>query len=272
MPELPEVETTRWGLYPHLIHQSIEQVLIHQSSLRRPIPDNFNALCKGKTILDITRRSKYLILTLTEGAILIHLGMSGHLRILDKNIALKKHDHVEVILSNQQRLRYHDPRRFGLWLYTNCDPLTHPLLTKLGKEPLTESFNIDYLAHRAICKKQSIKSFIMDNQIVVGIGNIYATESLFMSGIHPLTPAGTISKDRLERLIHAIKSILSQALQAGGTTLKDFYSSDGKPGYFALNLNVYGRQGLSCKICHSKIESVIISGRRSTFCPQCQPK
>ncbi|WP_133130411.1 bifunctional DNA-formamidopyrimidine glycosylase/DNA-(apurinic or apyrimidinic site) lyase [Legionella yabuuchiae] len=271
MPELPEVETTRRGLYPHLIDQSITQVIIHQPSLRIPIPDEFPNLCIGKTIIDITRRSKYLILKLTQGSILIHLGMSGNLRVLNENSALKKHDHVEVVLSNRRRLRYHDPRRFGLWLFTANEPLAHPRLATLGPEPLTEFFNVDYLAKKAMHKKQCIKSFIMDNHIVVGVGNIYASESLFISGIHPLTPAGKVSTNKLANLIHSIKLVLNDALDAGGTTLKDFYSSDGKPGYFSQQLKVYGRQDLPCGTCGTIIQAVMISGRRSTFCPQCQP-
>jgi formamidopyrimidine-DNA glycosylase len=268
MPELPEVETTRLAISPCLLNETIKTVVIRHQQLRFPVSRELSS-CAGKKIVGVFRRAKYLLIQLSEHHILLHLGMSGHLRIVTSESAAGKHDHIDLQLTNGLILRYHDPRRFGLWLYITENPLHHPLLSHLGPEPLTDSFNAEYMMQRATGKKQNIKSFIMNNQIVVGVGNIYATESLFLSGIHPLTPAKSLSYDAFCTLSTHIKNILDQAIIAGGTTLKDFFA-DGKPGYFANNLQVYGRKNKPCFNCESLIELVKINGRSTTFCPTCQ--
>ncbi|ETO94186.1 bifunctional DNA-formamidopyrimidine glycosylase/DNA-(apurinic or apyrimidinic site) lyase [Legionella oakridgensis] len=271
MPELPEVETTRRGIHPFLLNQTIERIDIRQGKLRFPATPELNACCSGKQILDVSRRAKYLLLPLSSGTLLIHLGMSGYLRLDNPQSSLKKHDHIDMCLSNDMVLRYHDPRRFGFWLYIAGNLLQHPLIAHLGPEPLSDDFNGDFLYDKARGKTQSIKSFIMNNHVVVGIGNIYATESLFLTGIHPQTASGRLAKEQFIRLSINIKQVLQQAITAGGTTLRDFYSSDGKPGYFSSALHVYGRQGQPCPHCYERILAVTIAGRKSTFCPRCQP-
>ena len=269
MPELPEVETTKRGISPFLINQRIEKVIIRQKQLRLPIPP-LNLICAGETIQTVSRRAKYLLLQLSKGYLLIHLGMSGHLRIVSPELAAEKHDHIDLLLSNGRVLRYNDPRRFGLWLYIEEDPNQHRLLTHLGPEPLTTAFNGGYLFEHAHKKRQSIKSFIMTNEIVVGVGNIYASESLFLAGIHPQRPAGSLTPENFAVLAEHIKQILQLAIEAGGTTLRDFYAFDGKPGYFTLNLQVYGRKNKPCLRCNTLIQTLVISGRNSAFCPNCQ--
>lgn len=271
MPELPEIETTKRGITPHLLHQSILEVVVRQTQLRLPIPPQLNALCSGKVVRNITRRAKYLLLDLSDSHLLIHLGMSGHLRIVDESALAGKHDHVDLYLVNGKILRYNDPRRFGLWLHLIDNPLNHRLLSHLGPEPLTEEFNGEYLYSQAKNKSQCIKTFIMTNSIVVGVGNIYAAESLFLAGIHPKTITKTITKEQMISLSDQIKRVLRQAIEVGGTTLRDFYGVDGKPGYFVNELKIYGRQNEACHICKTTIESLVITGRNSAFCPRCQP-
>ncbi|WP_019215279.1 bifunctional DNA-formamidopyrimidine glycosylase/DNA-(apurinic or apyrimidinic site) lyase [Legionella tunisiensis] len=271
MPELPEIETTRRGLSPFLLSQTITEITIRQPQLRLPVTPALDNLCAGQVVKAIYRRAKYLLLQLSEGYLLIHLGMSGHLRITDKTSIATKHDHIDMLLQNGLILRYNDPRRFGLWLYLKEDPYQHRLLAHLGPEPLDDSFTGGYLIQRARHKKQSIKSFIMSNDVVVGVGNIYATESLFLAGIHPLTPAGSLTLTQYDRLVTHIKQVLEQAIKAGGTTLRDFYAVDGKPGYFTNDLQVYGRKNLPCFQCQTLITTAVIGGRNSAFCPRCQP-
>jgi formamidopyrimidine-DNA glycosylase len=270
MPELPEVETTRLGIYPFLVDKTIQTVIVRQPKLRVLVP-NLNALCRGKKIVAVLRRGKYLLLQLSQDHILIHLGMSGHLRLVQSNHSAGKHDHIDLLLNKGLVLRYNDPRRFGLWLYLIDDPYQHPLLRRLGPEPLSEAFNPQYLHKQAKKKQQNIKSFIMRNEIVVGVGNIYATESLFFAKIHPQMPAGCLNEEQCEQLVWQIKRVLSQAISAGGTTLRDFYAVDGKPGYFANSLQVYGRKNCPCFLCQQLIQTIIIAGRNSAFCPTCQP-
>jgi formamidopyrimidine-DNA glycosylase len=272
MPELPEVETTKQGITPLLINQPIVGVTVRQQQLRLPVTPNLSALCSGKLLITISRRAKYLLLHLSEGYLLIHLGMSGHLRIVNSQAPTGKHDHIDLCMENGSILRYNDPRRFGLWLYIEENPLHHRLLRHLGPEPLTAAFNGDYLYLCSRKKTQCIKSFIMNNKIVVGVGNIYAAESLFLAGIHPLNPAGNLSKEQLFYLSYHIKKVLQQAIDVGGTTLRDFYAADGKPGYFSNELKVYGRRKKNCYACNTLIEVVTISGRNSAFCPTCQPE
>jgi formamidopyrimidine-DNA glycosylase len=270
MPELPEVETTKQGIKLHLEGQIIDKITLRNSQLRLPVPLDIDRLCAGKKIHAITRRAKYILIHLNQGYILIHLGMSGHLRLVPNAIKPEKHDHIDVTITSGLTLRYCDPRRFGLFLYIDNNPYLHPLLAHLGPEPLSENFTSNYLFQKTRNINQPIKSLIMNNQVVVGIGNIYATESLFQTGIHPKTTARTITMDACLSLTLQIKKILQSAIKAGGTTLRDFYTFDGKPGYFSLSLQVYGRKKKPCFQCGSIIESVIISGRHSAFCPQCQ--
>lgn len=271
MPELPEVETTKEGIKPHLENQVIESIIVRNPRLRLPIVSNINDLCANQKIFTVSRRAKYILIKLGRGSLLIHLGMSGHLRIIPSNSPPEKHDHVDLNLKNQLSLRYCDPRRFGLFHYLPDDPYQHPLLTHLGPEPLGEGFDHDYLYQKTRHKNQAIKSFIMNNDVVVGVGNIYATESLFLAGIHPQRPAKTLSYEDCLHLAQHIKAILCAAIKAGGTTLKDFYAYDGKPGYFTLSLKVYGRKNQACSHCSCAIESQVIGGRASAFCPNCQP-
>lgn len=271
MPELPEVETTKEGIRPHLEGQVIDTITVRNPNLRRPIPLNINELCTRKQIIAIKRRAKYLLIHLTEGCLLIHLGMSGHLRIVPNPTLPKKHDHVDINLGNHATLRYCDPRRFGLVHYIDEDPYLHPLLSHLGPEPLSAAFNSDYLYQKIQSRQQAIKSLIMHNEIVVGVGNIYATESLFLAKIHPQTAAKNISYEQCALLTQYIKNTLLAAIEAGGTTLKDFYTFDGTPGYFNISLHVYGRKKQACVNCKQIIETVIIAGRHSAFCPNCQP-
>ncbi|KGP62505.1 5-hydroxymethyluracil DNA glycosylase [Legionella norrlandica] len=271
MPELPEVETTRQGIKPHLEGHVISSVKVRNHKFRLPIPENIDELCAGKLITAIERRGKYILLHLNKGYILIHLGMSGHLRIVPYKTNPQKHDHIDMIMNNGLMLRFCDPRRFGLFFYIDEAPYQHPLLAYLGPEPLSNDFNSAYLLSRAQNKSQSIKSFIMDSQIVVGVGNIYATESLFLAQIHPKTPTKKVNEKIMSSLTGHIKNILQTAIIAGGTTLRDFYSFDGKPGYFSVSLKVYGRKNLACFECNNTIETVVIAGRHSAFCPHCQP-
>lgn len=271
MPELPEVETTKEGIKRHLEQQRIQQVVVRHYGLRIPVADNINELCQQKKIHHISRRAKYIIIQLTEGAILVHLGMSGRLKIVLSNSPAGKHDHIDLVLHNGYTLRYCDPRRFGLFHYVEGPLGELKLLAHLGPEPLTEAFNAEYLFAKTRHKNQPIKSLIMSNEIVVGVGNIYATESLFLAKIHPQNAAKTMNYEQCAVLIQTIKKVLQQAIYAGGTTLKDFYASDGKAGYFNVSLNVYGRSKEPCPQCATPIAAVVIAGRNSAFCPYCQP-
>lgn len=270
MPELPEVETTCRGISPLLQQQTIKTIHIYQSKLRQPVPENMAQLCQNQKIQEVSRRGKYIILKFSQGGILIHLGMTGHLRVLPSLLDRKKHDHIDVILNNGHVLRYHDPRRFGSWQWLEGPQQLHPSLSKLGVEPLSAKFDGRYLMQVCQQKKLPIKSAIMDNHIVVGVGNIYATESLFLSGIHPLTPAGSLSFDQYKKLSYEIKKVLKKAIEAGGTTLKDFMNPEGKPGYFSQSLYVYGRKNSPCLNCGDIIQSITISGRSTAYCPTCQ--
>lgn len=272
MPELPEVETVCRGILPHIINQRVAKVIIRQAQLRWPIPHFFGKQLNGQIIHHITRRGKYLLLYTERGTVIIHLGMSGHLRVLPINEPIKKHDHVDIIFENDVLLRFNDPRRFGTILWTSEDPLLHPLLVDMGPEPLSEDFNGGYIYQRAQHRHIAIKQFIMDGRIVVGVGNIYANEALYMAGIHPLCPAGKISFKNYKKLADAIKKILTEAIESGGSTIRDFLNSTGKPGYFVQQLQVYGRTGLPCNKCRILLEEIRISDRSSVFCPNCQIK
>lgn len=272
MPELPEVETTRRGIQPYLENSTIDEVVIRNFSLRWPIDNELASKLKGQTISKVKRRAKYLLVECDSGVLVIHLGMSGSLRILDKTELNNpgKHDHVDVALSNGFLMRYTDPRRFGaiLWVTSAIDE--HKLISHLGPEPLSVAFDSNYLLKQAEKKRCSVKTLIMNGQIVVGVGNIYASESLFLAQIHPQTKANELTAQQCERLVLAIKDVLSKAIDAGGTTLKDFTKSDGKPGYFSQQLNVYGRKGETCFRCGNTIIHYKESQRASYYCPQCQ--
>ncbi|WP_185233555.1 bifunctional DNA-formamidopyrimidine glycosylase/DNA-(apurinic or apyrimidinic site) lyase [Teredinibacter franksiae] len=271
MPELPEVETTRRGISPHLLGQTIRSLTVRNPNLRWPIPQELSGLCKGKTINAIDRRGKYLLLHLSSGACLIwHLGMSGSMRILTGSTTPEKHDHVDLTLTNGRCLRFHDPRRFGALLYTYDTPDTHPLLSHLGPEPLSSHFDADYLYQRTRKRSQPIKALIMDSKVVVGVGNIYANEALFAASIHPLKAAGKVSRAAVEQLCLEIKQVLKEAIAQGGTTLKDFTDSEGKPGYFAQKLKVYGRAGQPCSQCGKPLTEKRLAQRATIYCTQCQ--
>lgn len=270
MPELPEVETSVRGISPYLVGQKIKQIKIRQAKLRWQVSPELSQM-GGATISHITRRAKYLIVQTDKGDILIHLGMSGSLGILSENDYREatKHDHIDLITENGTILRYNDPRKFGAWLWAkNADECE--LIQRLGLEPLSDTFNADYLYKQSRNKTVAVKNFIMNNAIVVGVGNIYASESLFMAGIHPELAAQNLKPKQCERLVNVIKSVLNKAILQGGTTLKDFIQPDGKPGYFAQVLQVYGRKGETCNDCGSIIEAKIIGQRNSFFCPKCQ--
>ncbi len=273
MPELPEVETTRRGIFPHVQGQNIAQVVVRESRLRWAVPADLNQQLEGRRITDVLRRGKYLILPCEREAdvrfLIIHLGMSGNLRLVDKSIALKKHDHIDWVLDNGLILRYHDPRRFGAVLST-YDWQQHELITRLGVEPLSTDFDAAYLYQRAQNKRQAVKNFLMDSHQVVGVGNIYASESLFQAKIHPAQAAGTVSEAAYQRLVTAVVAVLQAAIEQGGTSLRDFRQSDGKPGYFKQSLQVYGRAGEPCLICKQSVEQIRLGQRGSYFCPQCQ--
>lgn len=271
MPELPEVETTRRGIEPHITHQRITAMDIRQPKLRWPIPQTLAEQIHGAVINKVQRRGKYLLVEFDMGTMLIHLGMSGSLRILELEQAhvIGKHDHVDWILNNEKVLRFTDPRRFGAVLWQPKGSV-HELLASLGPEPLSDAFTADYLYQRCEGKRSAIKTVIMDSHIVVGVGNIYANEALFMAGIDPRRAAGKISKERIARLVDAIRLVLGFAIEQGGTTLKDFVGGDGKPGYFRQELRVYGRAGLPCTSCQTELKEVRLGQRSTVFCPHCQ--
>ncbi|WP_325109324.1 bifunctional DNA-formamidopyrimidine glycosylase/DNA-(apurinic or apyrimidinic site) lyase [Luteolibacter pohnpeiensis] len=271
MPELPEVETTRCGIEPHLTGAQIQEVIVKRYDLRWPVSDSVAEL-EQRTFIGVTRRSKYLLLAVNDGStLLIHLGMSGSLRVIDPAEAWKKHDHFAVTLSTGMQLRFHDPRRFGVILHLKSEsPFEHPLLASLGPEPLGDGFSATYLKSICSTRKSAIKQVIMDGKVVVGVGNIYASEALFRAGIRPQTQACRLSLPRLERLVSSIREVLSDAISAGGTTLRDFLKSDGQPGYFRQKLFVYDRKGEPCLVCGTEIRHAV-QGQRSTYwCPTCQ--
>lgn len=271
MPELPEVETCRRGITPHITGEVIARITVRNSALRWPVPCSQLTKLKGEKILSVERVGKYLKLLVSSGQILIHLGMSGSLRILDKPDAPPgKHDHIDLITASGTCLRYNDPRRFGCWLFHDHPETRHPLLATLGVEPLSKKFTGDYLFEKTRKRKAPIKNLIMDSHVVTGVGNIYACESLFMAGISPKRPAGRVSAPEAERLVEAIRKVLLLAIEQGGTTLRDFVGSDGKPGYFRQQLAVYGREGDSCPQCGLAIDNIRIGQRSSFFCPRCQ--
>lgn len=268
MPELPEVETTRRGIAPHLEGRRLLRLEVRQPRLRWPVPIEAIALRQAR-VLAVRRRAKFLLIDTDQGQLLVHLGMSGSLRLVAPGIPPGKHDHVDFLLDSGQLLRLNDPRRFGAVLFS-AEPDTHPLLGHLGPEPLSAAFSGAWLSERARGRRQSVKTFIMDNRTVVGVGNIYAQESLFLAGIHPSRSAGRVSARRYEKLAEAIRTVLEQAIAAGGTTLRDFTREDGRPGYFAQSLRVYGRAGAPCLVCGTLLKGGRHGQRSTGYCPQCQ--
>ena len=270
MPELPEVETTRRGLAASLTGSRIVDVVVRDRRLRWPVPRNLATRIVGRVLRAVARRGKYLLLDCERGWLIVHLGMSGSLRVLPAHASAGKHDHVDFVLSNGYLMRLTDPRRFGAVLWAGEDPLSHPLLRDLAPEPFDAAFDASWLQARLARRRAAIKTLLMDNTLVAGVGNIYAVEALFRARIHPLTPGRRIGPARCQRLVRAIRDTLSDAICAGGSTLRNFVGSDGVPGYFQQQSFVYGRAGEPCRVCGAPIR-VIRQGLRSTFyCPQCQ--
>lgn len=270
MPELPEVETTRRGIAPHLTGRAVTRVVVRERRLRWPVPVGLEAYLAGQLIRAVERRAKYLLLRADFGTALLHLGMSGNLRILPIAAPLRKHDHVDIELNSGYCLRFNDPRRFGALLWTTGSPENHPLLQGLGPEPFSDDFNATNLYQLSRGRRVPIKLFIMNSRVVVGVGNIYANEALFIAGIHPLRAAGRISLARYGTLTAAIRGILAEAIDQGGTTLRDFAGGDGQPGYFQQSLRVYDRNRLPCPNCGEPIRRRRLGQRATYYCPCCQ--
>lgn len=273
MPELPEVEVTRRGIAPVLTGSRVSAVIVRTPALRYPLPPDLQRTLAGSRLTEVSRRGKYLLLDFGHGHLLIHLGMSGSLRLVPATLAAEKHDHFDLVFAikgKSMALRLRDPRRFGAILWLQGDPLTHPLLAVLGVEPLTEEFGAAWLRKEFAGLSAAIKPTLMDSHRVVGIGNIYASESLFRAGIDPRTAAGRISLKRLERLVLAIKATLTAAIAAGGSSLRDFIHSDGSSGYFQQQYFVYGRSGEPCRVCGRPIRELRQGQRATFFCPGCQ--
>jgi formamidopyrimidine-DNA glycosylase len=270
MPELPEVETTRQGIAPHILGRRVNRVIVRQPRLRWPVPADLANRLEGQIIEQVERRAKYLLLRTVQGTLLLHLGMSGSLRMVSADRTPGKHDHIDIGFEEGVVLCLTDPRRFGAALWCDGPPESHPLIASLGPEPLSEAFTGDWLYERSRGRRLAVKNFIMDSHQVAGVGNIYANEALFQAGIDPQRSAGRISKLRYQTLCEVIKAVLTRAIEQGGTTLRDFVGSDGKPGYFKQELKVYGRSGLPCLACGSTLKELRLGQRSSVYCPHCQ--
>lgn len=274
MPELPEVETTRRGLAPHVEGRRVLRVVLRRPDLRWPIPPEVSGLLPGERIEAVRRRAKYLLLDTAAGSALLHLGMSGSLRVLPADTPVREHDHVDLVLAHArtgpaQVLRFNDPRRFGCLLWQPTGEV-HPLLRDLGPEPLADAFDGDYLFARSRGRRAPVKAFLMDQRIVVGVGNIYAAEALHAAGISPLRAAGRVSRERYRVLADAVRRILDHAIRRGGTTLRDFLAPDGAPGYFEQELSAYGRGGAPCPRCGRPLRQAAIGQRTTVWCGACQ--
>lgn len=269
MPELPEVETSRRGIAPWLEGQAIERVVVRDRRLRWPVARGLEKRLAGATITEVGRRAKYLLIGTERGSAILHLGMSGHVFVIDADTPAGVHDHVDIRLASGKALRLRDPRRFGS-LHFSSDPLAHPLLANLGPEPLGPDFSGEYLWGQSRGRRVAVKPFIMNAAVVVGVGNIYASEALFLAGIHPKRAAGRIALPRYVVLADAIREVLEKAILAGGTTLRDFYGGDGEPGYFRHELAVYDREDLPCLRCDAVVAAEVIGQRTSYFCRRCQ--
>ena len=270
MPELPEVETTLRGVAPHVLGHRIRALDLRQPALRWPVPRELPALLPGQRIQGGRRRGKYLLFTLDTGHLLLHLGMSGSLRVIPAGQPPGPHDHFDLVLEDEVALRFTDPRRFGALLWIEGNPEAHPLLCRLGPEPLADDFDAIYLQRRARGRRVAIKNLLMDSGVVVGIGNIYANEILHLSGVHPLRAAGRIAPARYRTVVSATKAVLADAIAGGGTTLRDFVGGDGRPGYFRQQLRVYGRGGEACRECTTPLREVRLTQRTTVYCPSCQ--
>jgi formamidopyrimidine-DNA glycosylase len=268
MPELPEVETTRRGIAPYLVGQPVTAVTVRDARLRWPVSDDVHRIC-GRVVRSVRRRAKYIIIETGAEALLLHLGMSGSVRVLRDSAPPRKHDHIDIVTPHAI-LRFNDPRRFGSLTWCPAPPESHPLLAGLGPEPLSGEFDADYLYRQSRGRRTPVKNFIMNGRVVVGVGNIYASESLYMAGIHPNRPAGRISLARYRALVAAIGDVLERAIRQGGTTLRDFSGSGGAPGYFARELLVYDRADQACFQCGEPVRRRVIGQRSSFFCPNCQ--
>lgn len=269
MPELPEVETTRRGVAPYCAGRRVRELRVRESRLRWPVPPALVGQLAGQPILSVARRAKYLLFRLPGGTLMVHLGMSGSLRVTAADEPPGFHDHIDLVMEGGHCLRYNDPRRFGSWLWLPPEE-SHPLLDGLGPEPLEDGFDGEMLYRLSRGRRLPVKQFIMDGKIVVGVGNIYANEALFLAGIRPDRAAGRIGLARYQRLADDIKQVLTFAINQGGTTLRDFVGGDGKPGYFAQQLFVYGRGGQSCKRCGKKLQEVRLGQRNTVYCVACQ--
>ena len=271
MPELPEIETICRGIAPLIVGLSIAEVIVREARLRILVPADLSASLAGRQVLAVSRRAKYLLIHFNgDRSLLMHLGMSGTLLYLPKPLPFDRHDHVEIVFTQGSRLRFRAPRRFGAILLCSGDPLAHPLLVALGPEPLSDDFNTEYLYARSRQRTVTVKSFLMEQRTVVGVGNIYASEALYAAGIAPWIAAGAISRSRYDRLVAEVRAVLQRAIAAGGTTLRDFQSATGKPGYFSQELAVYGRAGQNCRNCGGEIQGMRIGGRSSFYCRNCQ--
>lgn len=270
MPELPEVETTLRGIEPFVSGKKVSDIVVRNPSLRWPVPISAMNKLIGQTVTRVERRAKYILMHTDLGCILLHLGMSGSLSVVESGRVPLKHDHVDIVFDAVNVIRLNDPRRFGCCLVLEEPIFEHKLLASLGPEPLTQAFNGDYLFKRSRGRSVALKNFIMDGKVVVGVGNIYASEALFMAGLRPTMAAQKVSRKRYQKLAEMIKQVLSGAIAAGGTTLNDFTQADGKPGYFKQELQVYGRVGEECKLCTSKIKSIVIGQRNTFYCSSCQ--
>ncbi|ANJ67828.1 DNA-formamidopyrimidine glycosylase [Halothiobacillus diazotrophicus] len=271
MPELPEVETTRRGIEPHCLDRRIVRAQVHDPRLRWPVRGDLTEWLKDRRITDVSRRAKYLLIAFENGErLLIHLGMSGSLRLVEPGTPKRKHDHVEIEFDSGRILRYHDPRRFGALLTDHVDN-PHERLANLGPEPLGPDFTPEYLHRKLQNRLVAIKPLIMSADIVVGAGNIYANEALFLAGIHPTTSASRCDRDAVTRLVAAIRDVLARAIEQGGTTLRDFVREDGQPGYFKQTLNVYDRADQPCRVCSTPIRKFTQAQRATYCCPVCQP-
>jgi formamidopyrimidine-DNA glycosylase len=270
MPELPEVETTRRGLAPHLVNQRIRTAIVRNRDLRVPVPRALPAIVAGTTVRSVDRRGKYLLIDCGSGTLIIHLGMSGRLWLVDPPVPLDPHDHFDLVLENGRAVRLRDPRRFGLVLWQTGDPLLHPLLANIGPEPLSNAFSGKWLYDVTRNRSCAVKLALMDSRVVAGVGNIYASEALFRAGINPKLSAQRIGRARYDVLADKIRETLEAAIQAGGSTLRDFVGGDGRAGYFQDEHLVYGRAGEPCRNCGTSIRE-LRQGQRSTFyCPSCQ--
>jgi formamidopyrimidine-DNA glycosylase len=270
VPELPEVETVRRGIEPHVVGRTIERVVVRDRRLRWPIIRGFEKKLAGRRIRAVDRRGKYLIVDLGGDKVVLHLGMTGRLSLIQPGRPILKHDHLDLELSGQLVLRFNDPRRFGAALWWPASQATHMLLKHMGPEPLLDGFNADYLIRLARGRSAPVKNFLMDGRVVVGVGNIYAVEALFRAGIRPMRPAGRVTRAEYGQLVRAVRAVLNDAIAAGGTTFRDFLDSNGEPGYFVQKLFVYDRAGQPCRRCETPIKRLVIGQRSSYYCPNCQ--